>query len=614
MTKRIRHCRLPAALLLVMAGTACAAGRRGISDEVLSKAGVKRNAWTHIVAAPAPPRHGKERPPQPACLWLPNDVEKIRGLFYPGTVLIDKKLATDREVRAALAKESMGVLRWPYSSRLILGGGKYLEGALKLLAKASGHPEVEFAPFFTAGHSAAGLFCRNVAYWKPERTIGVVMIKSGNFHHGIEDVHRSLRGVPLLHIVGENEEYGPEGGDLIGGLRSRYATANAQGKRINQTQWVMTRMQMLERRRKHKDNVWTLILDRGGGHTGFGKDMKDLFIKYLHSCAKARIPDEPPDGRSVVRCKPLKAEDGWLYDADIKTPEHAPAPYAKYEGNRNLAFWAPDRDMTKAIWDQHQQGWSHRDPTEGQDEDTRFRPPPLLRDLVDLPDPEAWTWKGGTGTWSLGTKDWRANGKLVPWHGARQAVFAGKGGTVKLEGNMLCSGFKLGPGYTLDLGKNAMKTRWDTELDDGATIRMLVDYGQPDPEQPDSPKSRVGAGNGRIIFQGNVKLGGRVVVEMTGQPVPGRTITLVTFGGLVEGAFNEVIVPKGMQWTDKLWRGRGFGVLIPKPPKPLSEKQKAKLAKEKKENEFKKVFGVDDGGEPPEDLPDDGGLGLDMDL
>ena len=68
------------------------------------------------------------------------------------------------------------------------------------------------------GHSTAGIFCRNVAYWKPARVAGVLHIKSGNFQ---QQEHLpptgSLAGIPLLAFNGQFETFGPEGG-----LRAEY--------------------------------------------------------------------------------------------------------------------------------------------------------------------------------------------------------------------------------------------------------------------------------------------------------------------------------------------------------------------------------------------------------
>ena len=102
------------------------------------KKGIDERDWTYIVEMPVPPRRGKEQPPRPACLWLPKGVDKVRGLFYPGGVMIDKQLGTDRKVREALAKEKMGVLFFHLGSNFVQGGGKYLDDALARLAKVNG--------------------------------------------------------------------------------------------------------------------------------------------------------------------------------------------------------------------------------------------------------------------------------------------------------------------------------------------------------------------------------------------------------------------------------------------------------------------------------------------
>jgi hypothetical protein len=517
------------------------------------KKGIDERDWTYIVEMPVPPRRGKEQPPRPACLWLPKDVDKVRGLFYPGGVMIDKKLGTDREVREALAKEKMGVLFFHLGSNFIQGGGKYLDDALAELAKVSGHPEVEFAPLLTAGHSAAGLFCRNVAYWKPHRVIAVVMIKSGNFHHAIEDMSRSLRGVPLAHFSGEFEKYGPEGGDLGAGLRSQYATTGPDGQSKNQTQWVMTRMQMLDRRRKNEDNIWTLVVDRGGGHTSWSDDMTKLFIQYLHSVAAARIPTKGPDGKHEVQCLPLTAEDGWLYDADIKTPKHEPAPYEEYAGDKRLAFWAPDATMAKAIWKYHNQGpWEHPDPTAGESVEKRFYPPPLLQDVVDAPPPAVLKWKGGDGTWDTTGRFWLEEGKASAWNEQRHAVFDANSGTVSLADNQTCLGLTVGPGCTLNLGGHHLRVRWHAQLDARARVHVSLDTN-----------SRRTDRSGVLNVEGNAILGGTLHIEVREDLKPGP-YGICSVKGVRKGDFTKVVAPDGCTID---WHGSVLCLTVPPPPR-----------------------------------------------
>jgi len=549
---------------------------------------VRKEDWTCIVEVPAPPRRGQERPPAPACLWLPKGVKTIRGLFYPGAVMIEKKLATDRQVREALAKEKMGVLYYHLDSSFIKGGGKYLERALAELARKSGHPEVEFAPMLTAGHSAAGLFCRNVAYWKPHRVIGVVMIKSGNFHHAIEDMSRSLRGVPLVHFSGEFEQYGPEGGDLGHGLRSQYATAGGDGRRKNQTQWVMTRMQMLDRRRKHEDNVWSLVVHRGGGHTTWNDDMTKLFIQYIHSLAAVRIPRTEPDGKTEVHCIPMTARGGWLYDADIKTPKHKPAPYADYTGDRTLAFWAPDETMAKAIWEYHQrEPWSHPDPTAKDSVEERFTPPAILKDFVDAPPPPVMRWAGGDGAWDAEGKSWLLDGKAVAWDSARQAVFDGGKGTVTAPASLACTGLVLGKGYTLDLDGNRLRVRWHARLGGGSALRVRL-----------HPKSSRGIGRGAALtIAGNAVVGGSLTVDAD-EGLKDGDYGICRVEGVPKGDFARVILPKGLTGR---WVGSAYYLTVPKPVTPEELKRRKAEAARKKEKEIAKELGLtdEDDGPPP---------------
>jgi len=544
---------------------------------------VRKEDWTHIVELPVPPRRGQQRPPAPACLWLPDGVKTIRGLFYPGAVMIEKKLATDRRVREALASERMGVLYYHLDSAFIKGTGRYLERALAELARKSRHPEVEFAPMLTAGHSAAGLFCRNVAYWKPRRVIGVVMIKSGNFHHAIEDMSRSLRGVPLIHFSGEFEQYGPEGGDLGHGLRARYAI---DGGKKNQTQWVMTRMQMLDRRRKHEDNVWSLVVHRGGGHTTWNDDMTKLFIQYIHSLAAARIPKGEPDGKTEVHCAPMTARGGWLYDADIKTPKHKPAPYADYGGDRTLAFWAPDEAMAKAVWEYHQrEPWPHPDPTARDAVEERFFPPAILKDFVDAPPPPALRWKGGDGAWRSETTSWLLDGEAVAWDSTRQAIFDGDGGTVTVPSNITCTGLTVGKGYTLDVDGSRLKVRWHARLGEGSAVRVRL-----------HPKSSRGIGRGgALTIAGNAVLGGTLTVEAE-EGLKHGDYGVVRVEGVPKGDFAKVTLPKGLTWR---WVGSTCYLTVPKPVTPEELRRRKEAAARKKEEAIRKELGLDDDDPPP---------------
>jgi hypothetical protein len=280
----------------------------------------------------------------------------------------------------------------------------------------------------------------------------------------------------------------------------------------------------------------SLIVHRGKGHVSWDAEMRDMLIKYIRSCAKARIPDDPPAGREV-RCKPLTVKDGWLFDADIKKPAHKPAPYAKYTGDKKLAFWLPDKAMADAVWEYHGRPWPAPDPTAGQPIEKRFYPPALLRDMIDAPAPKALRWSGGDGTWGGDAANWLAAGKLVAWDGTKRAVFDGVGGAVTLAAGANCVGLELGKGYTLTLGapegnRIDLRVRWHAKFAKGATVAVTL-------TAKDGRRKR-----GRLHVEGNAQLAGRLVLTAT-EPLKDGKYLAVGCSGVVTGAFDEVVAPEG---------------------------------------------------------------------
>ena len=357
------------------------------------KAGkVDPSLWGLTVEVPRPPVSGKNGPkPQPPAvghLWLPDGVRHVRGLLVGGRTLLEKRICEEPKIRAALAEEGMGALYFDPALDALFEyvqrpSGKELDKALADLASKSGHSELASAPLLTVGHSTGGIFCRNVAYWKPERVIGVLHIMSGNFQDHSPDPTRTLAGVPFLAINGEFEEFGPAGGNLKGGLRSEYSLDPADKTKHNQTQWLIVRQQLLQRRRRNPDNLMGMIVHRGGGHTSWDEDMSALAAQFIRSAAELRLPKGEPGGTRLAACRTVHAADGWLEDADIKDPHHQPAPYNEYRGDKTLAFWYPGRAMAEAVWKYHQGKWDAPDPTAGQPAAQRFTPPPELQDQVD---------------------------------------------------------------------------------------------------------------------------------------------------------------------------------------------------------------------------------------
>ncbi len=384
------HLHLPLLGLVILTATLFAAPARGDSPATLPPDD-GHATWHYTLEIPRPDRKGKPRNPAIAKLWLPPDARtggRVRGLIYCGDIDIAKKLATDPLIRQAAAEADLGILQFDPALDATFNwvdrdSGEKLDATLAHFAQNSGHPELAHTPLLTIGHSTGGIFARNIAYWRPSQTLGVLHIKSGNFQDGIPDISRSLAGVPLLAINGEFEQFGPAGGDIKGGLRSQYSLDENKSK-YNQTQWILVRGQLLDRRRKNPANLMSLVVHRGGAHTDWSDDMTRIAAQFIRSAAAARLPDEMPDNpRDPVTLNTLTPESGWLSDPDIKDSKHAPAPYADYTGDKTQAFWHLDHDVTTMVNDYHDQGWDTPDPTATDPADTRYTLPSELRDQVD---------------------------------------------------------------------------------------------------------------------------------------------------------------------------------------------------------------------------------------
>jgi len=319
------------------------------------RAEVDAKDWHHEVEIPRPPRKGKPRGPAIGNLWIPPKTKQLIGLVVAEKTLLEKRLATSPIIRKAAAQEGLGILYFEPGPNPFFPYGehgdcdrRFLKG-LDELARTSKRPEIRRVPWLTIGHSTGGIFCRNLAYWQPDRVLGVIHIKSGNMHHGIHYPGRdSLKGVPFIAINGEFEEYGPEGG-----IRKEYG---------RQTQWVMIRKQMLARRRQAPEHLMSLVVHAGGDHTNWSHDLSRLCAMFIRKACQYRMPKEPTGGSKPIACERIDVESGWLTDSDLKDPEHQPAAHADYSGDKGLAFWHFDKEMARAIRNYHKGKFTEPDP------------------------------------------------------------------------------------------------------------------------------------------------------------------------------------------------------------------------------------------------------------
>lgn len=347
-----RACMLPA--------LSCLLALSGLLTMFRAVPALADDVWHHQVEIPRPPRKGEPQAPAVGFLWTPPQVKQLRGLIVAQKTLLEKRLVVDPILRRAAADEWLGILYlepgldpfFPYGDQGDWDR-RFLAGLTDLAAK-SRHAEIASVPWLTLGHSTGGIFCRNIAYWQPDRVLGVIHIKSGNMHHGIQDPDKaSLAGVPFLAINGEFEEFGPEGG-----LRKEYG---------RQTQWVMIRKQMLARRRQEPAHLMSLVVHPGGNHTDWSDDLSRLCALFIRKACRYRMPPPLPLDGAPVSCRRIDPASGWLTDSDLKTPRHEPSSHAAYPGDKGLAFWHFDEEMAKAVADYHRGAFREPDPAVARD-------------------------------------------------------------------------------------------------------------------------------------------------------------------------------------------------------------------------------------------------------
>jgi hypothetical protein len=311
------------------AAIACAAG-------ILLASGGPSSAAVWQFSVPVRTHGGKT---VRAYLWIPPKAQRLRGLIIGGMTLVEMDLTQDPIIRAAADDEGLGIVFvhpafdsfFDYRNR---AADKVLLKMLADLAKESGYAEIARVPLLTVGQSTGGIFCRNVAYWNPDRVIAVLHVKSGNLHQHIPEQGASLAGVPFLAINGEFEEFGPEGG-----IRPEYGL---------ETQWIMVRRQLLERRRKDPRHLMSMIVEPGAGHFAWSERLAKYTALYIRKAAQYRIPRQAPKEGAPVRCVAIRPESGWLTDSSIKNPKHAAAPYSDYKGEKAEAFWHFDEQLASA--------------------------------------------------------------------------------------------------------------------------------------------------------------------------------------------------------------------------------------------------------------------------
>ncbi len=296
-------------------------------------------------------------------LWLPNGSESIAGLVITDGVSHDSNFATDGIVREACRQKKLGVLQIigahygtfgretesPYTTTDKLGDGyanfeEEFLACLDSLARRNGHPEIKYAPFLSFGHSTSGIFARSIAWWNPDRALGVIIYKSGKFlkpKWAANDA--DLKNVPVLFFPGEYEQASPNHGGCVDNYGAESMEVQWQGNRDSTVSWN-ARGYLLNVVAQPMDpslgltsgscyttntgwsgcgvshpacNMHTIWV---GGTAYRGLEARELLASFITKVAEARIPANTYPTNGFMTLKPIDKKNGvFATSTEIRT-------------------------------------------------------------------------------------------------------------------------------------------------------------------------------------------------------------------------------------------------------------------------------------------------------
>lgn len=263
-----------------------------------------------------------------AFLWIPPDCRQLRAVIVGQHNMLEEGIFEHPNFRKEMAKLGLAEIwitptfdYWQNATNNEAANTRF-NALLKSLAEESGYGELESAPVIPIGHSAMASYPWNFAAWNPERTLAILSIKGdapqtdrvGNGRPNVDWGTRNVDGIPALMVMGEYE-------------------------------WWEDRLTpALKYRAQHPGAPIAMLTDAGRGHFDFSDQLVNYLALFIRKSVEQRLPER---SSAVVQLKPIDPHSGWLLDRWRKDEKpHAPAaPFGKYRGDTNQAFWAFDSEM-----------------------------------------------------------------------------------------------------------------------------------------------------------------------------------------------------------------------------------------------------------------------------
>lgn len=269
-----------------------------------------------------------------AYLYIPPSCKQVRTALIALDNLLERSLMEDTIIRKLADEENMALI-WicadDEGKRVFNNGINYSIGEDRLfdrmmsdLAITSGYTEIRDLPVITLGHSAGVHFACGLGYCRPERTAGIIALKT-NIPTPPEDApYTDLHGIPFLIVKGQY-------GEWLGKEK-----VNQEGS------WMGQRKHTLKLRSDNQENLISYLLDVGDGHFSGNADLYQALALYMRKVIQYRIPS-----KANSPLIPVKSSDGFLTDSGIAIENISGqvASYDHYKGDKASTFWYLDKEL-----------------------------------------------------------------------------------------------------------------------------------------------------------------------------------------------------------------------------------------------------------------------------
>ncbi|HAO67872.1 MAG TPA: hypothetical protein DCR17_14430 [Verrucomicrobiales bacterium] len=240
-------------------------------------------------------------------IWIPEETPELRGIIFrqhgcgQGARKLGLEHADDIQWQTLAQKHGfalMGSQIWAPEEDCSTwtmpedGSANAFLSAIKLLARASGHAELDHVPWCLWGHSGGAIWTVNMAYLFPERIIAAFPRSGGlspvgrkytRSHPKRPDSSKATLGVPILFCYGKQEyQSGNRFYDLIAGVH-----------------------EVFDYGRKHHA-PWALAVHPDSEHEN--SQSRQLAIRFFDKIIPARLSDpaHPENKDQVLKTLPTK--------------------------------------------------------------------------------------------------------------------------------------------------------------------------------------------------------------------------------------------------------------------------------------------------------------------